>query len=272
MKFLVIDDEVIIAKSTTEILSKLYPESNIYTFTKSSKALNAMREKSIDPDIAFLDIEMRGMNGLELAKAIKDISPQTKIIFITGYPNYAINAFKVRASGYLLKPVNREELKEEIESALSDLLIIPKSKIHIKTFGNFDVLVDGKPVSFSRSKAKEILAYLVDRKGSSVTTAEIASIIWDDKVYDRSLQNATQSTISHMMQSLKQAGIAHIINKKWNSISLNCNEVECDYYEMLNMNIAVLNQYTGEYMSQYSWAEITVATLWHKFSKEFDQK
>ncbi len=267
MKILVLDDETIILKGHAEMLTKLYPDSEVYMFIDPADALNDIKEKFIRPDIALLDIEMPGMNGLELAKALKDVLPQTKIIFVTGHSKYAVNAFKVRASGYLLKPIKEDEMKEEIDNALSALLRTPKSKVQVQTFGNFDVFADGKPVVFGRAKAKETFAYLVDRKGASVKAAEIAAVLWEDKPYDRSMQKQVQSIIWHMMKSLKAVGIDHIVKKQWNSISLNVNEIECDYYELLKMDVEALNRYMGEYMCQYSWAEMTVATLWHKLFK-----
>lgn len=264
MKFLVIDDEVIMVNTIVEILNQTYPKSSVYPFTDPIDALDTIKQQSIIPDIAFLDIEISGMNGLELAKSIKDISPQTKIIFVTGYLQYAVSAFKVRASGYLLKPVKAEELREEIENALQGLPTTPKTKIFVQTFGNFDVFVDGCPVSFSRAKSKEAFAYLIDRRGASATAAEIAAVLWEDKPYDRSLQKQMQSIIWYMMQSLRGAGIEHIVTKQYNSSSVNISEFECDYYELLKMDSKAVNSYMGEYMSQYSWAEMTVATLNNK--------
>jgi len=131
----------------------------------------------------------------------------------------------------------------------------------VHTFGNFDVFINEKPLVFGRLKAKEALAYLIDRKGSFVTTAELAAILWEEREYDRSLQNQTQVIISSMMKTLKDNGISDIIIKKRNQIAVDKSKIKCDYYDFLNREASVVYAYGGEYMSKYSWAEITAGEL-----------
>jgi len=135
------------------------------------------------------------------------------------------------------------------------------NKPFVQTFGNFDVFFHGKPLVFGRLKAKEAFAYLVDRKGSSVTTAEIASILWEDKEYDRSLQNQTQVIISSMMKVLKNNGIDYIIIKERNQIAVDKSRIKCDYYDYLNLDVSAVKSFIGEYMANYSWAEMTAGEL-----------
>ena len=133
--------------------------------------------------------------------------------------------------------------------------------MQVQTFGNFDVFINGKPLAFSRLKAKEAFAYLIDRKGSSITTAELASILWEEREYDRSLQNQTQVIISCLMRTLKDNDLSDIIIKKRNQMAVDKSKIKCDYYDFLNLDAAAVNAYQGEYMSNYSWAEMTAAML-----------
>lgn len=68
-------------------------------------------------DVAFLDIEMPGMSGIELAKKLKDIKPYLNIIFVTAYTDYALEVHSLYVSGYLLKPIK----KEDVVTALDNL-------------------------------------------------------------------------------------------------------------------------------------------------------
>jgi len=131
----------------------------------------------------------------------------------------------------------------------------------VQTFGNFDIFVNNKPLVFGRLKAKEAFAYLIDRKGSSVTIAELASILWEDREYDRSLQNQTQVIISSMMKTFKDNSIEDIVIKNRNQIAVNRLKIKCDYYDYLNLDVSAINAYKGEYMSNYSWAEMTAGEL-----------
>ena len=121
--------------------------------------------------------------------------------------------------------------------------------------------MDEAPIKFERAKAKELLAYLVDRKGSGSTTAEISAILWEDKEYNRNLKNQTQKIISCMMKNLKEASIEDIIIKRRNYLAVDINKFDCDYYNFLQEDTFAVNSYMGEYMSNYSWAEFTTANL-----------
>lgn len=135
-------------------------------------------------DIVFLDINMGQNSGLAFAEHLKKVYPQIAIVFLTGYSQYAVEAFKVRAEGYLLKPAAIEDIEEELTNIqISRNTNDFKVQIYIQTFGNFEIFIHQKPLVFPRSKAKEILAYLVDRRGASATSAEIASVLWDERGY-----------------------------------------------------------------------------------------
>ena len=128
-------------------------------------------------DLAILDIDIPDMNGLALAAKIKQFHPDMAIIFLTGFSQYAVEAFEMHASGYILKPVKRERLSAEVAHALSGKRKAPEAHIVARTFGNFDVFVDGELVTFKVTKCKELLAYLIDRQGSSATRSEVFSIL-----------------------------------------------------------------------------------------------
>ena len=258
MNIIAADDEQLALESLVEAIEEASPDAKIYSFKKASEVLKFA--ESTLCEIAFLDIEMRGMTGIDLAKALKDINPKINIIFVTGYSEFMKDAFSLHASGYVLKPPTREAIEKELKE-LRNPVTVDTERIVACTFGNFDIFVNGEPITFRRSKAKEILAYLVDRKGATVTISEIASIVFEDKEYNRSLQKQIQVYISDMLSALKKVNAQNIIIKKHNSISVNKDNFKCDYYDFLNMNPSAINSYHGEYMNNYSWAEFTTAWI-----------
>jgi len=139
------------------------------------------------------------------------------------------------------------------------------SVLQVQTFGNFEVFYMGKPVIFNRNKSKELLAYLVDRRGASVTTAEACGILWEDKEYDFSLQRQFQTVVSDLMKALQKCNCTHIIYRKRNCLCINTSDVDCDVYRLMDGDESVMAQYRGEYMSNYSWAEITAGYLAMKY-------
>jgi two-component SAPR family response regulator len=262
LKVIAVDD---VNTDLQEILSVLNENpliSEVNGFESAKEAIEFITYNLVD--VAFLDICMNQIDGLVLAKRIKEVSPITKIIFISSYSEYAVKAFKIHAEGYLLKPVTSKDIEEELCEIMKSPITIGSNTIFIQTFGNFEIFFGDEAVLFTRSKPKELLAYLVDRRGASVSAAEIAAVLWEDKHYDRYLQNQTQKIISFLMATLKQYGIQDIIIKKYNSISIDRSKVSCDYYSFLEGDINAIKAYSGEYMSNYSWSEYTASMLSEK--------
>ena len=255
MKILCVDDEPLALEMLEGAVREAQPEADIKAFRRQSELLAEAEASGCD--IAFLDIHMRGVNGVELAKKLKQINPKMNIIFVTGFDEYAAQAMKLHASGYIMKPVTKEKVEEE----LADLRfpIVPKSDavLRVQCFGNFDVFTpDGKPVHFERSKSKEVFAYLVHRRGSSCTVKEIAAALFEDEPYDLRQQAYLQKIFSAMMKSLKKIGAEKCVNKSYNSLSVNPDTLDCDYYRFNELDAGAVNAYQNEYMSQYYWADL----------------
>lgn len=204
---------------------------------------------------------MPGISGLELARVIKRVSPDTNVIFVTGYTEYAVEAYRGHASGYIMKPVTETRVKEEMEHLRLPLKRETDKKLRVCKFQNFEVYSNDKTVEFSRNKSKEIFAYLVDRCGSTCTLAEIAAVLWEDGMYDRLRQKQLQVYISEMQKSLLAVGAADVIAKTRNGIKINADMLDCDMYRFLQGDTSAVNSYRGEYMNAYSWAEFTVSSL-----------
>ena len=199
------DDDQLLMEHTVSMCAELPQLDEVKGFTKPMEALTWLENNTAD--LALLDIDMPMMNGIELALRIKEKSLDTAIIFLAGYSHYAMDAFRVRASGYLLKPVTKERLAKDVEYALSGKTTKPGSHVRVCTFGNFDVFVDDKPVRFKTARCKELLAYLVDRQGRNVTRAEAFGILWEDRMYNRPMQMQMDVIIRSMRTTLQEYGI-----------------------------------------------------------------
>ncbi|WP_195269485.1 response regulator [Eubacterium sp. 1001713B170207_170306_E7] len=261
MNIIAVDDEALALGYMLKILKEAVPGSHLKGFDDPFAALDYLKDHPAD--IAFLDIEMYGLNGIELAKRFKEAAPAVKIIFATGFPDYALDAFSVHASGYLLKPPTVDAVKAEIDN-----LALPPAdsskRVRIQTFGNFEVFVDGAPLRFGRTKSKELFAYLIDRKGSGSTTAELISVLWEDRDLSHSLQSQFQTVAADMTKTFKAVNAEEILIKKRNYLSVDPEKLDCDYYNFLKGDTHAINSYAGEYMSNYSWAEFTTGFLSQK--------
>jgi len=259
MKILAIDDSPSALDVLTEAIRKARSNADVFPFDDPFELIKFAKETPCD--IAFIDIQMPEMNGLELAVMLKKIKPSINIVFVTAYSKYAVEAMKLHPSGYVMKPATKKAVEQELENLRYPTEIENGKRVRVQTFGNFEVFVDGKRLVFSRSKSKELFAYLINRQGIAATTAEIAVIFWEDKPYNTSIKNQMQVIISDMMKVFRKHKIEDIIIKSRNQISVDCTKINCDFYDLLRWDARTVNSFYGEYMNNYSWAEITAAFL-----------
>lgn len=139
-----------------------------------------------------------------------------------------------------------------------------ESKLKVRTFGNFDIFdKEGNRVIFKRKQAKELLAYLIDKRGYPVTTRDIVVDILEKAATDKSSIKYVSALASYAIKDLEKAGYTDVIIKEWNSLRINTDLLDCDYYNLLNGDASYFHQYHNEYMKEYSWAEETNAEILH---------
>jgi len=249
-----VDDEILMLGALATAVKASSDISEVIQFSDSEEALEFVKDNPVD--IAFLDINMRGMGGLALAEKIIAICPDCKIVFCTGYEEYAIPAFKLHASGYLMKPVSAEDVQAEIDNIKG----IRKNQkpLVAKCFGNFEVYAKGEKLTFKRSKTKELLAFLIDRNGAGVTVAEIGVALWDNDEEWKN-HNYIHQLFHDLRQILRAIGAEDVFERNNYLYSVNAQKIDCDYFDYLQTGRP---DFHGEYMSQYSWAEETCGLLW----------
>ena len=254
MRILCVDDERLALQMLEQSIQKAKPDAEVLAFKFQDELIDEAAQNGCD--VAFLDIHMRGMNGVEVAKKLKEINPRMNIIFVTGFSEYAGDAMRLHASGYIMKPVTKEKVAAELEELRFPIVPKDDALLRVQCFGIFDVFTpDGKPVRFERSKSKELFAYLVHRHGSSCSKKEIAAILFEDMPYDSKQQTYVQKIMAALVKSLKAVGAEKVIVKSYNNISVNVKLIDCDYYRFEELDAGAVNAYQNEYMSQYYWAE-----------------
>ena len=258
MHILAADDERIALTLLTRAITEASPDAQLEAFQDPYELL--ARAKGADFDVAFLDIRMRGMDGLTLAKRLKDINPSVNIIFVTGYDEYAGSAFSLHASGYVIKPATRDKILAELENLRHPAGMSARGRLRVQCFGNFEAFVDGVPMRFRFSRTKELLAYLVDRRGAAVNTGELCAVLWEDTDI-KSQKVQLRKLIADLTHTLEVSGLSQAFIKNRNSFAVNLSQLDCDYYRFLGGEPSAVNSYRSEYMSQYSWAEMTLGAL-----------
>ena len=257
MRAIAVDDELYMLEALEEAVRSSSDISRVEPFSSCSAALAYAAENPID--IAFLDINMRGIGGLDLAEKLTELQPRCKIVFCTGYSEYAVSAFQLHVSGYLMKPITPEAVQKEIDHIKG--IKATEKLLTIKCFGNFEVLHNGEILSFKRKKAKELLAVLVDRNGAGVTAKQICAILFPDDTDDTKNAAYLRQLMLDLKNTLKSIRAEEVLQHDTPYYRIATDLVKCDYFSFLESGKPM---FYGEYMTQFSWAEETCAMLQFK--------
>ena len=257
MRAIAVDDEIYMLETLQEAVSASPDIEVIEAFSSCSAALAYATENPID--IAFLDINMRGIGGLGLAEKLIALYPRCKIVFCTGYEQYAVSAFQLHVSGYLMKPITAEAVQREIDHIKG--VKATEKLLTIQCFGNFEVLYNGEILPLKRKKAKELIAVLVDRNGAGMTAKQICTILFPEDTDDTKNAAYLRQLVLDLRKTLKTIHAEDVLQHDTPYYRIDTNLVKCDYFSFLETGKP---EFHGEYMTQYSWAEETCAMLQFK--------
>ncbi len=247
MNAIVLDDEkeslLVFASHAIDV-----PNLSLNVFSnKSEEALDYAKSHKVDA--AFLDIVMPKIDGISFAKSLIEISPDIKIVFITGYAQDE-EAIKREIGknffAFCYKPYDESTMQQIIAKMMNEA----KPSVRFESFPRFDMYVNGVLVDFERAKAKELLALLVDHHGGEVSIEEASTKLWVDKDYELAARLYRDAT-SRLRLKLKEYGVPELVNFSRGRASLNCEKATCDYWDYLNGETSLFH---GEYMRPYEWA------------------
>jgi len=186
---LIAEDEELLRTALVEQLRRLWPDLRIVAECEDgASALEQLAEKQ--PDLAFLDIRMPGISGIQVARALGELSPRTQVVFVTAYDQYAIDAFEQGAMDYLLKPVSderllatRERLLARLPSARNDDAVLERL---LQRLGANQQRADAPPLAWITASngrdtvlvmLEDVVYFCADNKYTTVVTADGESLL-----------------------------------------------------------------------------------------------
>lgn len=268
MKIVAVDQNEKSLADFERVCAQLDKVTSCITFKSPQRALEYIEKNGKEVGLLVTEVEMDEMNGMELVEKTHAANENIKAVFLTSSPDYALRAFEVDAIGYLLKPVSPAQLQRQLDKAARYTAAPAKPRVFIRTFGHFDVFVDGLAVRFSSAKAKELLALLVDRRGGVVTMAQAIGSLWEDRAYDDSVRSLYRNVLQSLRETLAQAGISEIFINTRNSRSVNTTKFECDYYQLLDGKSRGITSFNGTYMEGYPWGVPTLDAIRAKLEQK----
>lgn len=257
MHTITVDDESLAVSAMQRTLAKVDPEGEHKGFYRVKDFLDYVQMHS-DIDIAFIDVEMNGKDGISLTREVKQLAPNTNIVIYSGHRQYRADAMDEHVSSFIVKPVDEEKLRVALANLRKPIVKRLKAEpMKIVTFGSFVAYEnESKVLTFSTTRAMEIFAYLIDQGGYPVTTKEISADVFEKELDSSTSKEISRSVIA-LMKDLESVGYGDVVIKQNKSLKINKSRVNCDLYNALNGDAAALSAFKGEYMIDFSWAELS---------------
>lgn len=256
------DDRRAIVVMLEKMLERIDPSGDHRFYTDASSVIQDL-DKPVE--VAFLDVEMPDIDGITLAKKITERYPMCNIIFLTGFKEYMPSAFDMHASGYILKPFSQQQIADALQHRRYRTPDVSERPVQVQCFGHFEVFVNGEAVKFSRKKSKELLAYLIDRKGALCTMDMLIGALDPELPASDSEKSKFRVYVADLSSTFSKLGIEGIIVKHAGMFGVEMKLLDCDYYRFLDGDPYAISHYVGEYMTQYSFAEETRGFLQMKY-------
>jgi two-component SAPR family response regulator len=270
MLIFAIDDEPKMCRLLQKTIQEAAPHSEVRAYSDGLQAIEAIETQGLEPTVIFSDIIMPELDGLELAVRLKTAAPDSRLVFVTGFTEYALKAYQLHASGYILKPPETERIREELEQLKKKNPLVSckaaDERLQVRCFGHFEVFWQGKPLAFGRQQTKELLAFLIDRCGSYCSSEEIIAGIWEDVQDLKAAKHRLRNLTYDLRKTLADVGFGGVLLHRRNQLAILTEKLDCDYYRMLDGDMEAVNAFRGEYMAQYSWAELTKGNLFFRVS------
>ena len=261
MKTILVDD-MLLDMQLFELKCADMPDFEIVgKFTDPRIALDFALHNVVD--FALLDIDMPGMNGMELAMRIRTLWPCVIIVFVTAHPRYAVDALRMKADYVVFKPFDRDDIADVLERAKL-LQNRQEKRVRFFTFGAFEMLVDNRPVHFRSAKAKELMALCVYKEGRSVSIYDIIECLWEGSDCKNTDNTGYRRTIKELRDTLRDYNAEDIFVRERGNCRIRRELVSCDYYDFWDGKKDAVARFDGKFMSEFAWAESAIYQMCEK--------
>lgn len=276
MKAILIDDEKHALDALNNLLSEFKEIDVVGMFTNPLQAIEQVQ--ALHYDVAFLDMEMPGIKGLEVAQKLLDLNSSTEVIFVTAYDEYAVDAFEINALDYLLKPVSRKRMTKAIErlNSRKGMSAANQDKTYgITCFGRFQIsagALQDESIKWRTSKVRELFAFLVHHRSEVVHKDIIVENLWPEMENERAVVYL-HTCIYQIRKTIKELNLGNqmIVRLVDDGYHLQLNGIYCDvdhymriadvkgdiHDDSINTYEEAVKLYCGDYFGNedFPWSE-----------------
>lgn len=278
MNIIILDDEPLALKSLERQIEQFDGVNIIGKFSFPADAIAAV--KKLQPDVAFIDIDMPEMNGIQVAEKLQSIDDSIAIVFVTAYEEYAVQAFELNAVDYVLKPVQPARLERTITRLMKEKMIerqIPmmndnsEAQVRVQCSGAMNVFdQDGEPLHWRTAKSRELFAYLLYNRGKPVRKESLLELIWPDTEEKKGFTQM-YTTIYRLRKTFESASLNIRLLNSGDGYWLRSEEFAIDTVdweedinrlppltaESADAYEQLINSYPGDYLDEhnYVWSE-----------------
>lgn len=211
-----VDDEPILLDWLKRVVSLSPDIQHAEAFLNEDDALRFAEQHPFD--VAFLDIELHDMDGVDVAEQLRAVNPRCGIIFCTGHSDYAVKAIaQLHVDGYLLKPIKPDKVQRELDR-LKERLGSSEKLLRADLSHGVNIFDKaGKPVHFRRGKTKELFSELLRQNGKSLSADVLCALLWADSadspyLFEKNKNYLTQ-LFTDLRHTLEECGAQDILEK-----------------------------------------------------------
>lgn len=254
MKFIAIDHDDTALQQIATAVDEVPDMGIVRLFSDSCAALEYAKHTRVEA--AVLNIGMSDTRESKLVNELRKTNPDIVLVFASEREEDAALVWKERADYFIRKPYREDELSA-LFVRMRLLARRQNSRVRVRTFGRFDIFIDGKVILFTNAKAKELLALCIDHRGGMVTMEEAVDKLWEDRAFDSRVKNLYRKAVMYLKQLFQDYKVNDFFFSVRGACSINREVIDCDLYDLLTGKPEAVREWhiAGKYLEEYSWAE-----------------
>lgn len=259
LRIAVVDEDEVSLHLIRLILEKIEGVQSIACFSCPLEALALISQLNIDA--VFLEGDMSGLNGIELANALRQNNKHLEVVFVAAHERYAVDAFKLNAVHYILKPIAYEMVENAVQrlidkSRSSKLESSPdpgfNPSLRFQLFGGFSIYKSNQEViiKWPTSKTEELFALLLVYCKSGISKWKLMDLLWSEASPQKAQQNL-YTTMFRLKKALAASGLQVLIEKTGGRYQVSSDQLSIDYFEFMHFLNQRIDQVTVENESAF---------------------